>query len=148
MSKVMSVNDLLALMEGKLEINEGGALTETAQSGLVEIYNSNLPEGITPEIVGSVHKYDSHFFEAYGTAGATAMAGAAKSNADLAAGELKLDIHGHAMSVAFSRPVSAEASEKEWRSAIGFGYGVIKPSGLDKKARKLFADLMTEGDDE
>lgn len=148
MSKVMSVNDLLALMEGKLEINEGGALTETSQAGLVEIYNGNLPEGITPEIVGSVHKYDSHFFEAYGTAGATAMAAAAKSNADLAAGELKIDVHGHAMSVAFSRPVSAEASEKEWRSAIGFGYGVVKPTGLDKKARSLFAKLMTEGDDE
>ena len=148
MSKVMSVNDLLALIEGKLEVTEGGALAETSQTALVDVYNGNLPEGITPEIVGTVHKYDSHFFEAYGTAGATAMAKAAKGNADLAAGELKLDIHSHAMSVAFSRPVSAEASEKEWRSSIGFGYGVTKPAGLDKKARKLFADLMTEGDDE
>lgn len=146
--KVMSVNDLLALMEGKVEVTEGGALSETSSAGLVEVYNANLPEGITAEIVGTVHKYDTHFFEAYGHAGATAMAGAAKTNADLAAGELKLDIHGHALSVAFSRPVSAEASEKEWRSSIGFGYGVAKPASLDKKARKLFAELMIDGDDE
>lgn len=148
MSKVMSVNELLELLKPAVEITDVGALSEKSVTSLSEIYNANLPEGITADTVGIVHKYDTRFFEAYGHAGAEALATAVKSNTDLAAAELKLDLHGHALSVAFSRPVSAEATVKEWAGSIGFGYGVAKPSGLDKKARKAFADAMMGGDDE
>ena len=148
MSKVMSVNELLELLKPAVEITDVGALSEKSAVDLAEIYNANLPEGVTTDTVGLVHKYDSRFFEAYGHAGAEALAVTAKGNTDLAAAELKLDLHGHALSVAFSRPVSAEATSKEWAGAIGFGYGVIKPTGLDKKARKAFADAMMGGDDE
>lgn len=145
MAKVMSVNELLELVKPVLAVEEG----KLVQEPVLKVYEENLPEGITMETVGVVHKYDSRFFEAFGTAGSQLIAQRAKADADLAAEELKLDVAGHALSVAFSRPVSADATAKEWGASIGFGYGVTKPSGLDKNARKAFAaEMMAEDDEE
>lgn len=146
MSKVnMSVTDLLALVKPVLAVEEG----KLVQAPVVKVYEDNLPEGITMDIVGTVHKYDSRFFEAFGTAGSQLIAQRAKADADLAAEELKVDIAGHSLSVAFSRPVNAEPTAKEWGASIGFGYGVTKPAGLDKNARKAFAaEMMDDSDDE
>lgn len=144
-NKVMSVTELLSLVKPVLAVEDG----KLVQEPVVQVYESNLPEGITMDIVGTVHKYDSRFFEAFGTAGSQLIAQRAKADVDLAAEELRVDIAGHSMSVAFSRPVSAEPTAKEWGAAIGFGYGVTKPSGLDKNARKAFAsEMMSDGDDE
>lgn len=144
MAKIISTKDFLDLVRPEVKIVDQ-TIDVTA---LPALYEKHLPDGITMDTVKTVHTYDQRVFEAFSHATTDKLAELVKAEPELAALETSVEIEGHKMSVAFSRPVGEDINKAAWASSVGFGYGVPKPESLNKKLRGSFAEAMMATEDE
>lgn len=144
--KIISTKDLLDLLKPEVKLNEDK--TNVVPEPIQALFEKNLPEGLTMDTVNTLDTYRGRFWEAFSQAGSEVISTEAKSNADLGAMELAVDIGQHRMSVAFARPTNENPTVKDWQSSIGFGYGVSKPDAIEKKYAKAFAKMMIDDEDE
>lgn len=114
-----------------------------------EIYNSNLPDGVTPETVKTISKYNADFIAAgayaFGTMSVAAMA--KQKDLEKASVEVKM---GHRDAVTFTVDRKKEYTNHLAGGEKSVKHGVItasyevragKNSGSLKTARELVSDL-------
>lgn len=135
MAKLTSKN-VKEKLAGQIGFNEDLTLI---QEPIFAVWQENLPEGLTEDLVKAAHNYRKTFLDGYVQAAGDVIVNEVQKNEAIESLSAVLDTPDVNFEVHYTKPQNENPTLKDHEASWGFGYGVAKTAALEKTHRKALA---------